>query len=396
MPGTPPFHDSNDELNSHWKSIKDADFSASFPETAQWIRENAKSGRFGRNRTRSRIKWTVAAFIPLLFIISCTYKVDRLEKFGDLINFSLHKGNHTSFQQLASLQKRFGFSSYQLFQPGLPHLASFISLVRNDAGVIEKELSAVSGVSRLKVSRINYSVRESLFSTFVHTRLKMGASPKPEKEVIKKAVQNELKTQGFAHVDIDIAIDEKEPLVVKYNLPEDTESDTAVTIIYVPDSAPRFVPRSNTMSRQARQLKNFEWILGTWKVLHKDVETWHHWVGMSDTVLKCYVLEKPGKQVNLTVGFYLKNSHTNEIELHLKSEQWTFVTRSNTPWQFSNDSEGPRSDVTWALKDNNTWQIMFSGQGNKEFINLSRQPNQEMEDLVRSMIKNHPDKGTKY
>lgn len=394
------FQDSNDELRSYWKSVKDTNFDASFSETAQWIRANAKDNRpLRKSRKLARAKWILAALIPVLFIVSCTYQVKRVEKFADLINFSLEKHNAASLQRLASLQQQLGFKCYQLFQPELPNLASFISLVKNDAQVIGREISGLSGVDQLTISPINYSVRESLFSTFVHTKLKLGESPKPKKEEVKNAVQQELSSKGLAQLEIDILIDEQQPLVITNHSIAPTTPDSPTTIITSVDTTSVNKARpSKTITKQTRtkHLENFEWLLGSWRVLHTNVETWHYWVRMSDSVLKCYIVDKPDGKVNMTTGFYIKRSYTDEIELHFKREVWMFSTASGDQFLFKNGLQERRTDVTWTLKDNNTWQSIISGEGNKEFTNLWRQHNQEVEDLVKLMMKNNPDKGTKY
>src|SRR4026207_2468767 len=104
-------HDNiENDLDAYWDSIRKIDSDHSFPAVATWIREMHK--RVGRSRLekrkrRRRSRWFVLAILPVFFILSCTIRINRVERSGNLVNFSIDKKEDRSFQELSSLQQLF-------------------------------------------------------------------------------------------------------------------------------------------------------------------------------------------------------------------------------------------------------------------------------------------------
>src|SRR5687767_10254921 len=102
-----------------WDFFRKRNFDDSFPAVSDWIRETHKSiekSRLKKRKNRRRLRFLAIVLFPILLIVSCTYRVDRIEKLGSLVNFSIAKQENESFQKLSSLQQIFSFSFLEFSQ----------------------------------------------------------------------------------------------------------------------------------------------------------------------------------------------------------------------------------------------------------------------------------------
>jgi hypothetical protein len=161
------------DLDAYWDSIRNRNSDDSFLVAAGWIREthkNVRRSRLEKRKQRRRSKWFVFAILPVFFILSCTIHINRVESSGNLVNFSIDKKEGSSFQKLSSLQKLFTFNCYEFLPPDQPAMAFFIFFIsdkeQEKLSLITEQLKILNGLRKLDIRSINYTKRESIFSTF--------------------------------------------------------------------------------------------------------------------------------------------------------------------------------------------------------------------------------------
>src|SRR6185503_20214002 len=150
------------DLAAYWDHIRKRNDDDSFPLVADWIREMHKGvgrSRLERVKRRRRIRWFALVILPVFLILSCTIPVNRVERSGSLVNFSIQKED-SSLQKLSSLQQQLAFTSYEFLKPGQPAIAFFILFIpgseQKKLELITGRLKKLNGVQKLEIDPINY------------------------------------------------------------------------------------------------------------------------------------------------------------------------------------------------------------------------------------------------
>ena len=271
------------DLDAYWDSIRNRNSDRSFLAVSDWIREmhkNVGKSRLEKRRRRTISRWFALAILPLFLILSCTIRVNRVEKSGSLVNFGIDKKEDRSFQKLSSLQQLFTFTCYEFLQPDQPTIASFIFFIPEKEQVklslITEELKILNGLRKLDISSINYTVRESLFSTFLHKTLKLGEQPRPKAEELTRNIEVTLKDRRLDFLSINV-LNDKDGNIAFVSEKQNLESLT------ITNKDTLAVERETTRNDKVRnapagiyKLQIFNWLLGSWEVKYVP-RTYHYW-----------------------------------------------------------------------------------------------------------------------
>ena len=400
-------HDNiENDLDAYWDSIRKIDSDHSFPAVATWIREMHK--RVGRSRLekrkrRRRSRWFVLAILPVFFILSCTIRINRVERSGNLVNFSIDKKEDRSFQELSSLQQLYTFTCYKFLQPDQPALAFFIFFIpdkeQKKLSVITEQLKILNGLQKLDISSINYTIRESVFSTFWHKTLQLGEPQKPKEEELTRNIQATLNDKGLGFLSISISNDKdgniaftsgrQHPdtltLTNKKSMPGENKNSGNVTV------------RNSSLAVDKLQI--FNWLPGSWKVKYVS-QTYHHWLRINDSLLMCFIIKHKDEGLinygddgpDISVGFSIRYSNSDSAILSLRGIEWKFLSANDKEIHFKNETTPKSANVKWSLGDEKkTWQSVISGEANLEIVNLIRDENISLENIVKKFITKYPE-----
>jgi hypothetical protein len=390
-------------MDAYWDSVRNRNSDHSFPAVANWIREMNKGvarSRLEKRKRRRKSGWLVLAIFPLVFILSCTIRVDRIEKSGNLVNFSIDKKDGKSIQKLSSLQKVFSFTCYEFLQPERPAMAFFIFFIPNKEKekllLIIQELKGLNGLQKLDISSINSTVRESLFSTFWHKTLKLGKQQAPKKEELTRNIQATLKDKGLDFLSISISNDkERDIAFIAASPKQDSITIATTTIEKQNDKNDKIRSAPATVDK----LQIFNWLLGSWKVKYVS-QTYHHWVKVNDSLLMCFIIKykeegfiKYGDDgPDISIGFSISYSSPDSTKLSLRGIEWTFLSANDKEINFKNETTPKSANVKWSLDhEKKTWQSVISGEKNLEVVNLMRDKDTDLDNVVKEFIAKHSD-----
>lgn len=396
------------DLDAYWDPIRKRNSDHSFSAVATWIREIHK--RVGRSllekrKRRRRSRWFVFAILPVFFILSCTIRINRVERSGNLVSFGIDKKEDRSFQELSSLQQVFTFTCYEFLQPDQPGLAFFIFFIPDKAqeklSLITEQLKILNGLQKLDVSSVNYSIRESLFSTFWHKTLQLGEQQKPKGEELTRNIQATLKDKRLGFLSISI-LNDKDGNITFASARQHPDSLTITTKA----DEKQNVQNDKTYAIPARvdKLQIFNWLLGSWKVKYVSPQTYHQWVRVNDSLLMCFIIKYKDEELikfgdegpDISAGFSIKYSKPDSAILSLREIEWKFLSANDKEIHFKNEITPKSANVKWSLGDEKkTWQSVISGQGNLEIVNLIRDKNIDLQNIVKEFIAKHPEVMTK-
>jgi len=151
-------------------------------------------------------------------------------------------------------------------------------------------------------------------------------------------------------------------------------------------SEPRVYARSE-------KLQLFNWLLGTWKVKYVPLETFHYWMRMNDTSLACFIITYQDDEPEISVGFSIKYSTSDSAILTLRGIEWRFISANDKEIIFRNEITPKSANVKWSPDDERkTWQSVIFGEKNMEVVNLVRDKNSNLENIVKDFLSKHPDK----
>lgn len=394
------------DLDAYWDSIRKINSDHSFPAVATWIRGMLKSvgrSRLEKRKRRRRSRWFALAILPVFFILSCTIRINRVETSGNLVNFSIDKKEDRSFQKLSSLQQLFTFTCYEFLQPDQPTLAFFIFFIpdkeQKKLSLITEQLKILTGLQKLDISAINYTRRESLFSTFWHKTLQLGEQQEPKEEELSRNIQATLNDKGLGFLSISISndtggniaftSDRQHPdtltLTNKSRLPVENKNSGNVNV----RNSPVLVDK----------LQIFNWLPGSWKVKYVS-QTYHHWLRINDSLLMCFIIKYKDEGLinygddrpDISVGFSISYSNSDSAILSLRRIEWKFLSANDKEIHFKNETTPKSANVKWSLGDKKkTWQSVISGESNLEIVNLIRDENISLENIVKEFIAKYPE-----
>lgn len=395
------------DLNAYWDSLRKRNFKESFPAVEAWIRESNKTvrrSRLERRQRRKRARWFALGIIPLFFILSCTIRVNRVEKSGSLVNFSIDKKEDRSFQKLSSLQQLFTFTCYEFLQPDQPTLAYFIFFIPNKEqekfSLITRELKLLNGLQKLDISSINYTIRESLFLTFWHKTLQLGEQPMPKSEELTRNIQATLKDKGLDFLSIRISNDKDG------NIEFDATKQIPDSLTITNKSTLPGQEKSNQSDKirneraSMAKLQIFDWLIGSWRVKYVPQTTYHHWSRINDSLLICFIIKYKDEELikmgddgpDISVGFSLRYTQSDSILLSLRGIEWKFLSADDKEIHFKNDITPKSANVKWVMdNEKKSWQSAISGEGNLEVVNLIRDNNTAIENIVKEFVAKNPD-----
>jgi hypothetical protein len=400
------FNNKENNLEAYWNSIRKRSADHSFPEMADWIREMHKNigrSRLEKIKRRKKSRWFALAILPFFVILSCTIPVNRVEKSGSLVNIGVEKKEDRSFQKLSSLQQRFSFTCYEFLQPDQPAITFFIFFIpdkeQKKLQLITRELNTLTGLRKLDISSINYTIRESLFSTFLHKTLKLGNQQKQKGEELTRNIQATLKDKGLGFLSITILSEDEENIAFVPN--RNLDSLTTINKKTLPgeNKNPQNEKTRNTPVA-VNKLQNFDWLLGSWKVKFVTQKTYHYWLRMDDSLLMCFIIKYKDEDLinygddgpDISVGFSIKYSNSDSAILSLRGIEWKFLSANDKEIRFRNEITPKSANVKWSFgNEKKTWQSAISGEGNLEVVNLIWDVNPGLENIVKGFIAKHRD-----
>ena len=387
-------------LDALWDMIRKRNADHTFPAMAGWIRETHKSLEKLRLRKRKRIRrwrWFAIIFLPVFLIVSCTYRIDSVEESGTLVNFGIGKQEPLSFQKLSSIQQKFTFTCYEFLRPGLPDIAFFIFFVPRKEEEkllsITRELQLLNGLGKLDISPVNYTIRESLFSTFLHKTLNLGNKQKPKGKELVQHIQSTLKNKGLGFLSINILNDNDVDVAFVATLQKPDSSVITDTSTSADDNKIVRNDKVNKIQAGVEKLQIFNWLLGSWKVKYVPRPTYHYWLRIDDSLLMCFVIKYDHDDIpDISVGFSIKYSSPDSAILSLRDIKWKFLSANDKAITFKNDITPKSAHVKWALGDEKkSWQSVISGEKNLEIVNLIEDKNTSLENIVKEFVSQHPE-----
>ncbi len=396
------FRDPGNDRKMYWDAIRNRKHSQSFPLMADWIRNTNKVIRAARTRKikrRRKLAWLSISCLFIFFIVSCTYRVERVEKSGSLVNFGIDKREKRSFQRLTSLQQSLAFTPYEFLRAGDAGIAWFIFFVSDKEQEklmsITRELRLLSGLRKLDISSVNYNIRESLFSTFLHKTLRVGKHEKLNGKDLVRNIRAVLDKKGFGFLSADALNDTDQKVSFSQILFTNTSGSDTSTVKVNTASESTGLP-TNTRPhthKETEKLQMFNWLLGTWKVKYVPHRTYHHWLRMNDSSLACFIIKYEDDEPEISIGFSLKYSSADSAILSLRGIEWKFISGNNKEINFKNEITPKSANVKWRLdNEKKAWQSAISGERNLEVVNLIRNEDTNLENIVKDFITKHPGK----
>ena len=395
------------DLDAYWDPIRKRNSDHSFPAVADWIREMHKSvgrSRLEKRKRRRRSKWFILSILPVFFILSCTIRINRVESSGTLVNFSIDKKEDNSLQKLSSLQQQFAFTCYEFLQADQPTVAFFIFLIpdkeQKTLSLITKQLKILNGLQKLDINSINYTIRESLFSTFWHKTLQLGDQQKPKGEELIQNIQATLKGKGLDFLSISIINDEDGHIAFTSTKQYPDSLTITNKNVQSDEEKPLQSDKIRNTATSMDRLQIFEWLLGLWKVKYVPQKTYHYWLRINDSILQCFVIKYPDEGLikigddgpDISAGFSIRHSKSDSTILSLRGIEWKFLLANDKEMLFKNETTPKSANVKWSLADDRkTWQSAISGEQNLEVVNLIRDENTGLENIVKEFIVKHPE-----
>jgi len=114
---------------------------------------------------------------------------------------------------------------------------------------------------------------------------------------------------------------------------------------------------------------------------------------MNDTSLICFIIKYEDDEPGVSIGFSIKYSAADSAILSLRGIEWKFLSANNKEINFKNEITPKSANVKWSLdNEKKTWQSVISGERNLEIVNLVRNKDINLENIVKEFISKHPDK----
>ncbi|HEV8504870.1 MAG TPA: hypothetical protein VGQ53_05710 [Chitinophagaceae bacterium] len=387
-----------------WDGIRKERHDQSFPLVVEWIKgtnQVIRATRAKKKKHRRKLFWLSISFLFISFIVSCTYRVERVEKSGSLVNFGIDKADKSSFQRLSSLQRSFAFTSHEFSQPGEPAIAWFIFFIPGNEQQklmsIMRELRSLEGLRKLDVSPVSYNIKESLFLTFLHKALKLGKQEKLKGKNLAVHVQAELDKKGLGFVSTRALNDNDDNVSFT---PADQSlftkkpgSDTLSVRANTSTTESTKLQTRGTLRSPKEKLQMFNWLLGTWGVIYVPQPTYHYWKRMNDSSLMCFIIKFEDHEPAVSIGFSINYSVADSAILSLRGIEWKFLSANNREVNFKNETTPKSANVKWSLDNGGeTWQCVIYGERNKEIVNLVRIEDARLEKIVKAFISKKSDK----
>jgi hypothetical protein len=393
-------------LDAYWDPLRKRNSDHSFPAAVGWISEMHKrlgTSRLEKRKRRRRLRWFAFAILPVFFILSCTIHINRVESSGSLVNFSIDKKEDRSFQKLSSLQQLFTFTCYEFLKPDQPARTFFIFFIpdreQEKLTLIAEQLKILKGLQKLDISSINYTIRESLFSTFWHKTLQLGEQQKPKQEELTRNIQATLKDKGLGFLSISI-LNDKDSQIAFTSARQDRDSLTITNKSTQPGDEKRSQSdRIRNAPTGMNKLEIFKWLPGSWKVKYV-FQTYHYWQRINDSLLMCFIIKYKDEGLikygddgpDISVGFSIRYSKSDSAILSLRGIEWRFLSANDKEIHFKNETTPKSANVKWSLGDEKkSWQSVISGEQNLEIVNLIRDENKGLENIVKEFIAKHPE-----
>jgi len=95
---------------------------------------------------------------------------------------------------------------------------------------------------------------------------------------------------------------------------------------------------------------------------------------------------------DISVGFSIRYSNSDSAILSLRGIEWKFLSANDKEIHFKNETTPKSGNVKWSLGDEKkTWQSVISGEANLEIVNLIRDENISLENIVKKFITKYPE-----
>lgn len=204
--------DSDANTNDYFDALRQKNYEASFDGVKNFVLENKYISRHHRGRKPIRKwQWAIAVLLPLLVVLACT-KTERTEPVGQTLSYSVPVGDGDVIRALEPIVEGLQtVISPDRQTPGYLSYTTFIPAQSSQsANAIMAKLKAVRGITFLSILPLNTKVRESLLSQ-LHSKIfstHLDANNMSDEEM-QNTVNRQLKEQGFHHISVTVARNEK-------------------------------------------------------------------------------------------------------------------------------------------------------------------------------------------
>jgi hypothetical protein len=221
----------------------------------------------------------------------------------------------------------------------------------------------------------------------------LGEQQKPKEEELTRNIRATLNDKGFGFLSISISN------VTDGNISFTSPRQHPDTLTLTNQSSR---PGGNKKSRNVNarntpgvldKLQIFNWLPGSWKVKYV-TQTYHHWLRVNDSLLMCLIIRYRNEddEPDISVGFSIRYSISDSAILSLRGIEWKFLSANDKEIHFKNETTPKSANVKWSLADDKkSWQSAISGEANLEVVNLIRDENINLENIVTEFIAKHPE-----
>ena len=224
----------------------------------------------------------------------------------------------------------------------------------------------------------------------------MGAQQKPKGEELTRNIQATLKDKGLGFLFISI-LNDKDNQITFTSAIQDRDSLTITNKRTQPGEEKRSQSdRIRNAPAVMNKLEIFKWLPGSWKVKYVS-QTYHHWVRINDSLLMCFIIKYKNEGLgddgpDVSVGFSIRYSKSDSAILSLRGIEWRFLSANDKEVHFKNEVTPKSANVKWSLGDaKKSWQSVISGEANLEIVNLIRDENISLENIVKEFMAKHPE-----
>ncbi|PSR53520.1 hypothetical protein AHMF7605_08270 [Adhaeribacter arboris] len=233
-PPLSPAADNNSELETYFKTLQEVDYTASFPQTAAWVRQRHYSKvaaipwwlalRLFLFGSTFRVAYTVLFLVSL--VGACNYPVEVNEPIGTVLRWEVNDPNEatvTAINQLPWLQEDqlVVKKMKQNGHPALEYTYTLPALKKEVVQNYQQNLAQISGVRNLAVLPITHQTSQPLYETALENllRIEMDATHISDAD-LKKTVEAKFQEQGLTGIDINIIRDASGQRMITTKLPE--------------------------------------------------------------------------------------------------------------------------------------------------------------------------------
>jgi hypothetical protein len=318
------------------------------------------------------LKWAFALLIPVFTIISCTYRIKSIETIGTIVVFKTEAANYSIIRQIYSMKDAYSFNMQEALNEQRSIL-SFVGFVKPQEAVkihsIKKRLNNM-GVANFIVMPLEKIKSESLFSRAAYKVFNKHVDLKQTRneEIIDK-ISAQLLKRGIKNMSVQIT--EKEGVIListgRTELSSDSKAgikkrDTVFSKTPIPkslDIVEKNVTESVSSDLGISHLRDFDWLLHTWRTKDSSQNSYHKWVRINNTMYKSFVLRlEPDSKI--FAGYFL-HSRGDEIVLAKGNRSWLFEEKAINAYVFQSELQQFPHQIRWDRTERIWWFRQITG-----------------------------------